>query len=102
MKPGFKILPLILVAVISSAMTIFVISVARADDEDERWRQSRDAQYDLIAREKSLLARADDLSREIFELKRSINDLHKSLNAKQSAYQSVNHELISLQMQLLR
>lgn len=101
-KAIFRTVPLILLSVLSSLLTTFVIGIARADVEDERWRQARDTHYDLISREKDLLTRADNLSREIFDLKRSINDLYKCLNAKQSAYQSVNHELISVQMQLLR
>jgi hypothetical protein len=63
---------------------------------------NRDAYYDLVDQEKSLLRRADDLSRKIFDLKRSINQLSGDLTSCQSDYQNVNHDLITLHMKLLR
>jgi len=77
-------------------------SLADSSEDDDRWRQQRDQTYDLIAREKSLLRQVDDLSRDIFEIKQAINELYKRLTAKQTAHQSANHELISVQMKLLR
>ena len=94
-----KRLSLLLLATTAFACTC--LAQNNSEDKEVQW-QLNNERYALMDREKTLKKLVDDLSLVVFETKRQINQMHKQLNASESNLEDARHDLITVQMKLIR
>ncbi len=89
-------LSVVLLAVLTASF-----AASDSDDRERRWQEDQ-TRYSLIDQEKALLKESDSLSKEVFELKKTVNELLNALSKKEDRMESLKHQLITVQMKLLK